>query len=373
MQRACNARGLTCTLADLATYRAGSSSAKLLLAILPSSVAMGRMRPSAEAELRSWQASGRLLFDPASIQVAPSFRKPPDVTVLLANDGSYAFVVGLNPSLVQRRMAAFSVQLAHRVVRVSSFTLPGRGTRVFPVGIRVAAVSSAPAPPPGTPPPFADPGGTTLANAALRVVFAPFAGARVAELGDGSGNAATSIGLLRDAVDPPPSPSARDYIAQYTHPLPAGTFNRPYACTNAGALGVQRTTCSYDAPDLPEGGALFTRTLTLGNGSNQLIVDEEFAPHDARSSARLESISGFSFDTGDTVIRSADAVGIRHAGEFATLRWLSGEVARVELRTTRGAQLVTLVFATRKVRLYLSVVGWANAAEARRLLDANQP
>ncbi len=372
MQRACNARGLTCTLADLATYRGGSASPKLLLAIVPSSVAMGRMRPSAQAELRSLQASRRLIFDPGSIQVVPGFRKPPDVTVLLADDASYAFIVALNPSLVQRRMAGFNVRLAHRVVRVSSFTLPGRGTRVFPIGIRVAAVSSAPEPPPGTPPPFADPGGTTLANPTLRIVFAPFAGARVAELSDGSGNAATSIGLLRDAVDPPPSPSSRDYIAQYTHPLPAGTFNRGYACTNAGAFLLQRITCSYDAPDLPEGGARFIRSLTLGNDSNQLIVDEEFAPRDSRSSARLESISGFAFDPGDTVLRSADAVGIRHAGAFATLRWLSGEVARVELRATRGAELVTLVFSTRKVRLYLSVAGWASAAEARRLLDANQ-
>ena len=227
----------------------------------------------------------------------------------------------------------------------------------------------------GSPPPFRDPDGTTLANAHLRVVFAPFAGARVAELSDGPANAATSIGLLRDAIDPEP-PRRRVTTSRRTRiQLPAGTFNRPYPVRGTTRLPPRGITCSYDAPDLPEGGALFARTLTLGGGSNELVVDEEFAPHDPRSTARLESISGFAFGAGDALLKASggDALGYSTAERLTTLRWRHGDVARVDLRTTRGAELVTLIFARRSVEMRLGVRPVQNAAEAQRMLDANQP
>jgi hypothetical protein len=214
-----------------------------------------------------------------------------------------------------------------------------------------------------------------MSTAHLRAAFAPFAGARIAELGDGRINAATSIGLLRDAVDPDPPPSARDYIASYTHPLTAGTFNRRYECTRTDAIGMQQTTCSYDAPDLPRGGgAVFSRTLTLRDGSNTLAVDETFAPKATNSNAHLESISGFALQLGDTVLRSTDgqAVGILHIGELAELRWRHRDVARVELRATRGAELVTLVFARRTVHVALTVASVRSRGEAQRLLDGSR-
>jgi hypothetical protein len=213
-----------------------------------------------------------------------------------------------------------------------------------------------------------------MSNAHLRVAFAPFAGARIAELGDGRGNAATSIGLLRDAVDPEPPASARDYIASYTHPLPAGTFNRRYSCARTDAVGVQQVTCRYDAPDLPRGGGAFSRTLTLRDGSRTLVIDETFAPKAANSNAHLESISGFVLERGDVVLRSADreAVGILHSGGVTVLRWRHGDVVRVDLRATRGAELVTLTFARRHVRLTLTSATARSRGEAQRLLDANQ-
>jgi hypothetical protein len=245
---------------------------------------------------------------------------------------------------------------------------------VIPVGISATTPAGAPVPRLGNPPPFRDPDGTSLANGHLRVVFAPFAGARVAELSDGLTNSATSIGLLRDATDPDPPASSRDYIAAYTHPFAAGTFNRQYVCNRNDVLTTVRITCSYDAPDLPVGGALFTRTLTLGAGDNELIVAEEFAPHVARSTARLESISGFAFVSGDAVLKASDedAFGILHGRRLTTLRWRRGDVARMDLRTTRGAELVTLIFARRSVEMRLGVRPVQSAAEAQRLLDANQ-
>jgi amino acid transporter len=375
MQRACSARGLSCTLVDLlADGDRALRSQPLLLPLLPTDPLMHRIQPAAIAQLAALRRSGRLLFDASAVPVSAPPRKASDVTLLLANDSSYGFIVAINPNGVLRRINAMRIHLANRTVVVAGFDLRPRSARVIPVGISAATPAGAPVPRLGSPPPFQDPDGTTLANGRLRVVFAPFAGARVAELSDGKTNSATSIGLLRDATDPGPPASSRDYIAAYTHPIAAGTFNRPYACSRNDVLTTARITCSYDAPDLPDGGALFTRTLTLGGGDDEVLVAEEFAPHVARSTARLESISGFAFVSGDAVLKGSeeDALGILHGRRLTTLRWRRGDVARMDLRTTRGAELVTLIFARRSVEMRLGVRPVQSAAEAQRVLDAKQ-
>jgi amino acid transporter len=372
MQRDCNARGLTCTLVDLRTL---SSAVPLLLPVLPSGPAIGRIEPWAVSRLQELRQAGRLLADPSALHVGARKRRPAWTTLLLADSGAYGFLVAVNPSAAPRRVGRIAISLRGRMTAIAPFTIASRSVRVIPVGISAPAATGAPVPQLGSPPPFRDPDGTSISNAHLRVVFAPFAGARVAELGDGPANAATSIGLLRDAADPEPHASSRDYIAEYTHPIAAGTFNRPYACSRNDALTTARIACSYDAPDLPQGGALFSRTLTLAGGGDELIVDEQLAPHDPRSTSRLESISGFAFTAGDVLLNApgGDALGILHGRQLTTLRWRRGDVARVDLRTTRGAELVTLIFARRSIEMRLGVRPVQNAAEAQRLLDANQP
>ena len=328
------------------------------------------------ARLRALRESGRLVADPSAVRANGRYTHEPNVTLLLADDASYGFIVAVNPSDRNRRIGPITVRLAHRSAALRSFILQGRSTAVVAVGSPPAVSNGVVGSPPrGTPPPFADPGGTSLANARLRVVFAPFAGARIAELSDGRGNAATSIGLLRDAVAPELPASPRDYIATYTHPLPAGTFNRPYSCNHTDVFTTLRVTCSYDAPDLPRGGAVFKRTLTLTGSGGELLVGEEFTPHETGSTARLESISGFAFGPEDASLVAADgnALGILHGHRLTSLRWRAGDVARRDLRWTRDAELVTLVFARRDVELRLSVAEVANGAEAQGLLNANQP
>ncbi len=373
LQRGCNARGLSCTLVDLSVTSDRALPTWALL--LPSVPALTvRMPPAAATRLRALRNRGRLFDDPAAVHVAGRYRRSPDVTLLLADDMSYGFIVATNPSRATRRVAVGAVRLFRRSVKIPTFDLPPGGARVVAVGAQAAAQHLAPTPPAGSPPPFADPGGTTLANGHVRVVFAPFAGGRIAEFDGGGGNVATGIGLLRDAADPQPPASPRDYIAGYTHPLAAGTFNREYVCNRIDALTTQRITCSYDAPDLPSGGASFKRTLTLGGGSSELVVAEEFAPHDPRSTARLVSISGFAVDAGERVLVATrgDGMGILHAARLVRLRWRREELAHLDLRRTRGAELVTLTFARRSVEMGLGVYPVRGAAEAQRLLDAKQ-
>lgn len=371
--RACNARGISCTLVDLGAAGNGALRTRsVILPVLPSGPVTQRLLPWAAARLEALRRAGRLVADPAAVAVPARHRRDPNTTLLLADDGSYAFVVAVNPGDTSQRVHPMIVRLAHRSVRVGAFWMRPRTTRIVPVGVSAPAPRAAPFPRFATPPPFSDPSGTTIANSHLRMVFAPFAGARVAELGDGGVNFASSIGLLRDATDPEPQPSARDYIAPYTHPLPAGTFNRAYSCERNDAFGLQRVACTYDAPDLPEHGAVFSRTITLAGSAGEIVVDEQFAPHDPHSHAQFESISGFAFASNDQLVRSSDGVGVLHAGHFGWLRWRPGDVAHVDLRATRGAEIVSLVFTRRAVMLHLGAQPARNAAEARRLLEANQ-
>jgi amino acid transporter len=372
MQRACNARGLTCTLVDLAAGGDRVPNPRALL-LPPLGGLAHRMLPWAAARVTALRKAGRLAYSVSPLRVVRTRPRGPYITLLLADDASYGFIVAINPNDASRRIEAAAVRLGHRTVRVAAFTLAARDARVIPVGVSAPSPITAAAPPPGTPPPFADPSGQSIANGRVRVTFAPFAGARVSEFGEPrSGNAATAIGLLRDASDPQPPVSNRDYIASYTHPLPAGTFNREYVCNRLDVFATQRATCTYDAPDLPRGGGFFKRTLALTGDSREVIVDEEFQPHDRASTARLESISGFALAPGDRVLTSSrgDAIGILYAGRLVRLRWRPGDVAVFHLRTTRAAELVTLIFARRSVEIGLGIYPVVDLAQARALLDS---
>jgi amino acid transporter len=375
MQRSCNARGLSCTLIDLAEYDDRALRSKVLLFPLTADDPLMRRLERPAARLQRLRDAHTLLFDTSAVRAVRRYARTANLTLLLADDASYGFLVATNPSAQRRRVSLGSVRLADRLIPVRPFDLQPGGARVVPVGLAPLRADAQPVPAFATPPPFVDSGGIELANQHLRVVFAPFAGARIAEFVSAGAAAATSIGLLRDAVDPEPTPSSRDYIASYTHPLPAGTFNRPYQCDRLDVLTTQRVSCSYDAPDLPSGGALFTRTLTLTGNGSELVVGEEFAPHDARSTARLVDVSGFAFLPGDLLLSSRDgtALGILHHDSLTTLRWRPGDVARVVLRRTRGAEIVTLVFDRRAVQLRLGMQRVASAAEARGVIDAKQP
>jgi hypothetical protein len=286
-----------------------------------------------------------------------------------------------------------TARLARETVKVDAIPIPAHSAKLVPV-----RADSLPIPPydvliatPPTPLPwprdtrkaqaFAGPlftdgsGDLYIQNDHLRLAFAPDAGGRVALFENAAGdNAATSIGLLRDGIDPVPTPSTRDYIAAYTHPLAAGTFNRPYDCRIAQSGGTSASiACTYTAPDLPDGGARFTRVLTLDDAAGVLTVDETFAPNDPNATARMTSISGFAFVPGDELMAPPHAtyVGILHGHRFAWIAWRAGDVASSSVRASRGTQIVTLVLASRSAEFRLGLATVDNDAEARRLLQAN--
>jgi Glycosyl hydrolases family 35 len=393
MQQDCTHRHLACDLIDLRFADAATLARyhELVLPVAFPNAFAHRMLPAMQRLIGTLTRSGKLRRSLGG--VAPNLSGGRDATLLLADDGTYGFVAAINPSDTPRVAGPFVAKLASGLVRVDAVPLPAHSAKLVPV---LAPMS--PIPPynmliatPPTPLPwdrasgkahafpsslFIDgPNDIYIQNDRLRSAFAPNAGGRIALLEMVAGdNAATSIGLLRDAVDPVQSPSARDYIAAYTHPMPAGTFNRTYDC-HIALPGDKSTSvaCAYTAPDLPPGGARFSRALALDAGGNSLTVDETFAPNDAASTARLQSISGFAFVQGDVLIAPPHAtyVGILHGTRLAWLSWRPEDVASADVRASRGAQIVTLVFSAQHVEYRLGIAPVADQAEALRLLQAN--
>jgi hypothetical protein len=349
-QQQCRAREMTCGLIDLAQPSV-DPSAKLILPILLTSHLRMLLLPRMHQTLLALATAGRLVSDPSRVPLKHAARAP-DGTRLVADDGRYAFFDVVNPSESARSTPMGTIP--PRSARLFLFQAPSALRRMSAVRKKGAEGPLSAQPPLASPPPLRDPDGLVLSNGVVRLVLAPNAGARIAELHYGLGtNAASSVGLLRDAVEPAPSPSSRDYIAAYTHPLPAGTFNRTYVCSRSDDAHTSRLACAYDAPDLPEGGARFERTLTLDAASDEVAIDERMISRDPSSAARLESVSGFAFGLDDTLSNGPGWLSIGHAGQTTTLRWIPAEVTRVDLRRTRGAEIVTLVFATPEVHFRL--------------------
>ncbi len=236
----------------------------------------------------------------------PRFQKQPAVTgrsstgglrdaaLLVTPDGKRAILDIFNPDLGERDTARTSVLVGKRRYRIPPMHLaPGRA--------RDIALGFAPPPAPvlqslprATPLPIAwryVPPGQAIAyeldvfhdemptyvldNGVVRVVISANAGARSFIYGDDrtGTNYFNTIGALRDDVTTPPTPSPRDYIAAYTHPIPAGTFNRPYAC-RVDSSGVRaQLTCTYTAPDFEPSPITFEKRIALQPNTDAFDVN----------------------------------------------------------------------------------------------------
>jgi amino acid transporter len=370
-QRDCAERRLTCDIVDLSVSSAASLSryGAVELPVVLGERLRSLMTARARTIIAALEHGGRWTTTLATLRPTLGL---PNATLLLADDGRSGFIDAVNAGVIPQQFAAVNVRLGGQTVHVAHFDVPARGARLIPIGVATAMPQPVWSVAVRTPPPFASSGEMSIAGDGVRAAFAPNAGARIAELtfGDGS-NVASSIGLLRDAIVPETAASLRDYITAYTHPVPAGTFNRPYTCTADAAR--QALACFYDAPDLPVGGGHFERTLHIDAATQELVVDERFAPRDSSSSAALSNISGFAMRDGDTLVapRGASGAGVLHAGQLSALRWRPQDVRSASVRATRGAELITLVFARSPVELRFGTYAARGTAEAERMLLAN--
>lgn len=305
----CRALALTCRLVDLRydTQANLNAARRLVLPVVDTTAFAAPIREHLAAFARAGGHSYASV-DAARVGIEPAAGGIRDATLMLAPDGSSGILDVLNASATPRYVPATQLQLAGNRVRVPAFIVAPRSARDIPL----LAPPRAPAPVAAPPhlnlafPPmtlrrprlgnawagrvdvFRDGTPTyVLQNHFVRVVISADAGARSFIFEDLAThrNAFTSIGALRDDTAAPASPSPRDYIAAYTHPLEAGTFNRAYDCTVLSPPPHEvQVRCSYAAPDLGPAPLHFEKTFSLMRDSRTLTVTE-------RASADAVSLS----------------------------------------------------------------------------------
>jgi hypothetical protein len=247
---------------------------------------------------------------------------------------------------------------------------------------------------------FEDGGRTiVMTNGALRVIVSPEGGGRVVELGDGvRANATDATGALRDDLALPALPSARDYIAAYTHSYPAGTAQRPYEATieSSGPRAVVRL--RYVAADFTP-ACTFERVLTLEPGAHRLIVDERVLPAgtnatatasdaDAPLAVQRSSLPGlFTPQRSDLVLDDAADAAARGvvatyrrsdgsgSGHVTVVAWRPGDVATADWTPYRSTGTLALTFPLTPTVWHRVTYAFApahDAASARAFVEAER-
>jgi len=229
------------------------------------------------------------VYDPRYQRLAPLERASStgglsDAALLVTPDGSRGLLDIFNAGTTVRDTQPTTVTVGTKRFTIAAQHLAPGSAVDIPLGFAPPPRPPLPVLPHATPLPIAwrtvPPGGAiayaldvfhdemptyVLDNGVVRVVISADAGARsfVYEDDRTHENYFNTIGALRDDVPNPPTPSPRDYIAAYTHPIPAGTFNRPYRCT-IGASGTRaELTCAYTAPDFGPLPVRFEKRIVL--------------------------------------------------------------------------------------------------------------
>jgi hypothetical protein len=249
-----------------------------------------------------------------------------DATLLEGDDGAEELLDIFNAQTSQRSIPATTLMLDGKPIRFSGTVLPPGGAADFlirPSGVtplrfavpKAAATTIAPKPTGDGSPWF------TLQNFRARVLVAADAGARafVFQTRGTHRNLFTTIGAGRDDVQNPPAPSSRDYIARYTHPIQAGTFNRSYACKQLSPASVG---CTYVAPDLRASPVRFEKRYTLEPDGKLVMMLRSSAPA-CSVSAVLPGVRVVA-DGGATVRRQA-----RSGFTIVRVRYPAGRSIRV--------------------------------------------
>jgi hypothetical protein len=282
----CRALALTCRLVDL--HYADPNSITTQVVIVPdviSGILFEHVTGECLTRLRHTHTVTNHI-DAARSHLHSSTGGIADAALLLAPDGKSGILDVFNAATTVRHIDATSVALRNERVRIKAMTLAPGAALDIPL--------NAPTTPTPRPSDLLGGGGNlnnayggmvdnslfaketdvyhdgahtfVLNNQYMRVVISADAGARVFS------EPFTAIGGLRDDVQTPSLPSARDYIAPYTHPMPAGTFNRPYSCKVTKNEEAASVTCTYTAPDLADKPVTFEKQFVLERDATSFSV-----------------------------------------------------------------------------------------------------
>lgn len=363
-QQRCRALALTCRFVDLRFASNADLQSVRRLVIVPDDPSQP-FDAGIARRLAQLQAKGGRIYpsiDAASVGLHPSNGGIRDATLMLAPSERSGILDIFNASTTAIRTRATTIALRQGNVRVAAQTIPARSARDIALDVPRTAYRALPAEPmtpqrpsrpvtlwlaPGQwvddarlPPPtssvvverldvYRDGMPTfVLQNRYVRAIVSADAGARafVFENLATRANLFTTIGAARDAAATVLAPSSRDYIAAYTHPLDAGTFNRPYACRIGYDAGAATLACAYVASDLAAAPIRFDKTFVLAPGSRTLFVRES-------ASAEALSLSGVA-DSALLDVACVPACTVEQRNGYRLIRADYAADSQLELRFT---------------------------------------
>lgn len=396
-QRDCRARRITCVLIDLRFVSSGDLQRYPELIVPPLPLHL-LVIASVGAKLEVYRSrGGRTVASAQAARVTrPAAGGIPDAVLLADPTEHYGLLSVVNYSRVAVHLAELTVHLNGRQVRMPTLIVPARDSALIPVAVPVElysmhyrGITPLPRPPVRVqggrqlflrPHSFvAGPSGNSFQdgfgtidfeNALIHLVVSPCAGARAFIFEDKQvhENIFTTIGGLRDVWTPASVPSGRDYIAKYTHPIEAGTFNR---CYDAKAKSSIFATFAYEAPDAPGGRASFYRTITLDTGrpAFTILTRTQFA----NPNERAQQVTSFSASPATRILRVANGYGLFDVRRqrVTEVAWPAADVEKHSLDKHADDALLTLTFSaggTREVRF--GVEAAQSAAQAQAALAA---
>jgi hypothetical protein len=214
-------------------------------------------------------------------------------------------------------------------------------------------------------------------NNNVRLVVSPCAGARAFVFEDKTStqNVFTTIGGLRDAWSQTLAPSARDYIAKYTHPIATGTFNRCYS-VRVPPHSRGKAVFSYSAPDAPPHGATFVKSIQIDDAGATFTVRID-ARFPLSSTQRAQQLTSFALDASTRILRTSNGFGLYtpRMHRVALVAWTGRDVIASSLDRHDRDGLLTLTYASgaiRSTRYGLSPVNSLAAAQATLRAFANR-
>jgi hypothetical protein len=245
-----------------------------------------------------------------------------------------------------------------------------------------------------------------LRNDRLRVIVDPRAGARGLSMqacaphddqpcdtirGAWRANAFDATGAWRDDLSAPLPPSARDYIAKYTHAYAAGTFNREYRAeiVESGPRAVVRL--SYTMPDAEPSGAVFERTLTLEPHAPRVAVDERLvvpagsaqrlvvrsslpalAYHAMGGVRRDVPLDGVPRERADDIPADVNGLATYLDDRAFAVTWNASDVEHAGWTPFRSTGTLALTFAPGWRRITYAFAAAASIGDARRFAEAER-
>jgi hypothetical protein len=383
-QKGCRIVRITCAIVDL-SYATQAQLARFPVLIVPVAIA-DPLLPHIRSTLAAYH--GRIVAGARNARIAhPAAGGIPNAVLLVSDDERFGFLDVVNYSYRTSESDPARVRFGRFSADVPRLSVPARSALFLPLG-----VAPMPAKLPGR---RSQNGGgvplragsyvpetlparqgvsaadvfgdgsldTIFTTRTMRLIVTPCAGARAFVFEDlrEEQNLFTTVGGLRDAWSLRLPPSSRDYIAPYTHPIPAGTFNRCYRVTR----GLRSATFTYDAPDAPPHGGTFRKTIAIA--ADGTLTERLNATFPSGGAQRPQQLTSIAVSRSTVVIARRGAAGFYdpQRGQLFAVLWPSGDASVTIDRHASDALMTFTYRAARDCELRFAVLHAAGAREAQ--------